>query len=51
MRFKGNRGALWKWQPSSAQFKGAFFGHTLHLLEGMIVELKNEMAKENGNDK
>mgnify|MGYP001386742267 CR=1 FL=1 len=40
----------WKWQPYEAKFKGAYFGHTLHLLEGMIVELKNEMAKEAKND-
>ena len=37
--------SLWKWQPDNAQFKGAYFGHTLHLLEGMIVELKNEIKR------
>lgn len=43
---KGTGDALWKWQPDSDQFKGAYFGHTLHLLEGMIVELKNEIARK-----
>lgn len=42
----GPEDALWKWQPNSDQFKGAYFGHTLHLLEGMIVELKNEIARK-----
>lgn len=47
---KTTRDPLWKWDPSNPQFKGAFFGHTLHLLEGMIVELKNEMTKEPQGD-
>jgi len=42
---EGVSDSKWKWQPNEAKFKGAYFGHTLHLLEGMIVELKNEMAK------
>lgn len=47
---RGRRDALWKWQPENPQFKGAFFGHTLHLLEGMIVELKNEISKGGKDD-
>jgi len=39
----------WKWDHSSARFRSSFMGHTLHLLEGVIVELremKNKKAEQ-----
>jgi len=35
----------WKWQLQSPQFKASYLGHTLHLLEGMIVEIKKEIGR------
>lgn len=31
----------WKWDHQSLLFKSSFLGHTLHLLEGVIVELRD----------
>jgi ppGpp synthetase/RelA/SpoT-type nucleotidyltranferase len=41
----GNIDKIWKWRPDQPKFRGAYFGHTLHLLEGLLVELKNSMNK------
>ena len=30
----------WKWDHKSPRFLGSYLGHTLHLLEGMIVQLR-----------
>lgn len=37
----------WKWQPETQRFKSAYLGHTLHLLEGVILGLKNEVMAPN----
>lgn len=31
----------WKWDFQSPRFQASYLGHTLHLLEGVIVQLKN----------
>jgi ppGpp synthetase/RelA/SpoT-type nucleotidyltranferase len=36
----------WKWQFKSPQFMASYLGHTLHLLEGIIVQLKEQMEAE-----
>lgn len=42
---------IWKWRPSEPKFQGVYFGHTLHMIEGMLVQLKNQIAqKEKNND-
>jgi hypothetical protein len=33
----------WKWEPGQTRFKSAFMGHTLHMLEGIILTLKDEV--------
>jgi len=33
----------WKWRPRDGPFKAAYLGHGLHLLEGMIQTLKDDM--------
>jgi ppGpp synthetase/RelA/SpoT-type nucleotidyltranferase len=33
----------WKWQVGSAKFKSGYLSHTLHMLEGMIVELRDDV--------
>lgn len=32
----------WKWKVGSAKFKSGYLSHTLHMLEGMIVELRDK---------
>lgn len=34
---------FWKWKPETRQFKAAYLGHGLHLLEGIIQQLKDEV--------
>ncbi|WP_156652696.1 hypothetical protein [Methylobacterium sp. Leaf86] len=36
----------WKWDVDSPRFQASYLGHTLHLLEGMIVQLKNRAAAQ-----
>jgi ppGpp synthetase/RelA/SpoT-type nucleotidyltranferase len=36
----------WKWDHKSALFRSSFMGHTLHLLEGVIVELREMKNKK-----
>jgi hypothetical protein len=36
----------WKWDPASAEFRSAYLGHGLHLLEGLIQALKDELVAE-----
>jgi ppGpp synthetase/RelA/SpoT-type nucleotidyltranferase len=38
----------WKWQFETLRFKGSYIGHTLHLLEGIIVSLKTEVQTRAG---
>nr|WP_315253448.1 hypothetical protein [uncultured Duganella sp.] len=33
----------WKWKVGSAKFKSGYLSHTLHMLEGMIVELRDDL--------
>lgn len=42
--------SLWKWRPGQPKFQGVYFGHTLHMIEGMLVELKNRIEADR-NDK
>jgi hypothetical protein len=35
----------WKWQFDTPRFKGSYIGHALHLLEGIILALKNEVDR------
>lgn len=32
----------WKWEYTSARFKAGYLSHTLHLLEGLIAEVRQE---------
>ncbi len=32
----------WKWEYTSARFKAGYLSHTLHLLEGLIAEVRRE---------
>jgi ppGpp synthetase/RelA/SpoT-type nucleotidyltranferase len=34
----------WKWDPGSSEFRSAYLGHGLHLLEGLIKALKDELV-------
>jgi hypothetical protein len=36
----------WKWDFGSSRFQASYLGHTLHMLEGMIVQLKNKALAE-----
>lgn len=33
----------WRWDPRSQQFRSAYLGHTLHLLEGIIQTFRDEV--------
>jgi ppGpp synthetase/RelA/SpoT-type nucleotidyltranferase len=35
----------WKWQSETDKFKAAYIGHGLHLLEGVIQKLKDDVLK------
>jgi ppGpp synthetase/RelA/SpoT-type nucleotidyltranferase len=35
----------WKWDPSSTAFRSAYLGHGLHLLEGIIQALKDDLSR------
>jgi len=39
----GKRDDAWKWTPETAKFRSAYMGHTLHLLEGVILGIKEEV--------
>lgn len=39
-------GSKWKWDANSPHFRSAFLGHGLHLLEGLIQTLKDDMVSE-----
>jgi hypothetical protein len=38
----------WKWDFESPRFQASYLGHTLHLLEGLIVQLKQKSASRGG---
>jgi ppGpp synthetase/RelA/SpoT-type nucleotidyltranferase len=40
-RMQSSNSRDWKWAFNSRKFKTSYLGHTLHLLEGLIVELKS----------
>ncbi|QLF70523.1 hypothetical protein FE840_013810 [Peteryoungia desertarenae] len=52
-------GSKWKWDATSNRFRSAYLGHGLHLLEGIIQGLKDDLVappkrdeeKPEGNDK
>ncbi|WP_152997421.1 hypothetical protein [Methylobacterium sp. GXS13] len=33
----------WRWQPRTQQFRSAYLGHTLHLLEGIIQTFRDDV--------
>jgi len=33
---------LWKWQSNDPRFRAGFLSHSLHMLEGLILELRND---------
>jgi len=35
----------WRWDYNTAQFKGAYLGHTLHLLEAIVIEVRDEIGR------
>jgi len=35
--------AEWRWDPRTQQFRSAYLGHTLHLLEGIIQTFRDEV--------
>jgi ppGpp synthetase/RelA/SpoT-type nucleotidyltranferase len=36
----------WRWDPQSKQFRSAYLGHTLHLLEGVIQNFKDDVLND-----
>jgi ppGpp synthetase/RelA/SpoT-type nucleotidyltranferase len=38
----------WKWRYDTPRFRGSYIGHTLHLLEGIIVDLKDDVSGAKG---
>lgn len=36
----------WKWDASSREFRSAYLGHGLHLLEGVIQNLKDDLLRQ-----
>lgn len=36
-------GDEWRWEPRSQQFRSAYLGHTLHMLEGIIQTFRDEV--------
>ena len=36
----------WKWEAASPQFRSAFIGHGLHLLEGVIQSFRDDVFRE-----
>ncbi|WP_394693241.1 hypothetical protein [Hyphobacterium sp.] len=38
----------WKWNPESQEFRSAFVGHGLHLLEGLILQFRDESFENGG---
>ena len=41
---KGQGDDTWKWSPDSPRFRSTYTGHTLHLVESIILALKNEVV-------
>lgn len=39
------RDNLWKWDATSQQFRSTFLGHTLHLLEGLIQNFRDDVIR------
>lgn len=39
----GQSGDEWRWNPRTQQFRSAYLGHTLHLLEGIIQTFRDEV--------
>lgn len=44
--------APWQWDYSSPRFKPSYMGHTLHMLEAIILEVRNwnTKVKENNDE-
>jgi len=38
----------WKWDFSSPQFMAGYLGHSLHLIEGLLINLRDRMRSEDG---
>lgn len=45
-RITSDQDDSWKWEHNTARFKSSFMGHTLHLLEGIVTELRDEMKEQ-----
>ena len=41
----------WKWEIDSNRFRAGYVSHTLHLLESIIVQLRNESHAKKGETK
>lgn len=41
----------WKWDHKSPRFRSSFMGHTLHLLEGTMLELREQKNKASKEEK
>ena len=35
----------WRWDYGTPQFKSAYLGHTLHLLEALVIEVRDEIGE------
>lgn len=46
VRINGEPPAGWEWQSEQLLFKTAYMGHTIHMLDGALVELKNKPSGE-----
>ena len=36
----------WKWEYGTSRFRARYLSHTLHMLEGIIVELRDDSRKD-----
>jgi hypothetical protein len=41
----------WKWEFESSRFKVGYLSHTLHLLESVILEARNNVLGDGKEDK
>ena len=47
-RLQAGMDADWKWDIESNQFKASYLAHSLHFMEAVIVELRNQTTTETG---
>lgn len=46
----GRAGQAWKWDVTEPNYKSAYLGHTLHLIEGVVIELREALLTKRSAD-